>query len=359
MIKARVMWIRRVLVSVAIMLILCATIVYLVDPWMYFRIPTAYTPSIDSLYCSAGLVNNAQFDTIIIGSSMMQNSNPQILRDNQNWNPIKIAMGGMTAADMKFLSDYALQQGSVKRFVVGLDPYSFDKGVDEHRRPIPEYIYDKNRMNDIKYLLNYKVVFEDIPRTLISLMKGVRNFHPDQIGYWADGVVFEREVVLNDFIKWYEAGERDSEVFASTASAGRMKDTFDKTFLKLIDENPDIQFYIIYPPYSILAWEKLDICNDLDAFISFKHHVFRQIHDRKNVKIYDFEDDQQIITNLDNYKDVTHYSPAINDLFLNAISSNEYAINSSEYEKRLTVFSEFVKQYRVPEMDTISKMEER
>ena len=62
------MW---VLAAILALLAVCGATVYLVDPCLYYRMPTRYQPVFFSeRYQAAGLARNVEADTVLMGTSM-------------------------------------------------------------------------------------------------------------------------------------------------------------------------------------------------------------------------------------------------------------------------------------------------
>ena len=67
-------WVCGLLAGVLAMLALCAAVVYVVDPCLYYRIPDRWQPVFFSeRYQMAGLARNVEADTVLMGTSMAAN----------------------------------------------------------------------------------------------------------------------------------------------------------------------------------------------------------------------------------------------------------------------------------------------
>ena len=51
-----------------------------------------------------------------------------------------------------------------------------------------------------------------------------------------------------------------------------------------------------------------------------------------NVEFYSFITDEEIVTDLDNYMDVLHFSPDINHRIVEKLGGNEYVVDSEHIE---------------------------
>ncbi|MGL6168782.1 MAG: hypothetical protein ACRC0Y_10880, partial [Fusobacteriaceae bacterium] len=103
-------------------------------------------------------------------------------------------------------------------------------------------------------------------------------------------------------------------------------------------KNKDIQYIIYFPPYSSLFWSFMEKYDCLNTVLQFKKYVFTKISDKKNIKIYDFQNNFEIVENLDNYKDMVHYGPKINKEVLKLIKDDKYLENIENYQKNVEIF---------------------
>lgn len=55
----------------------------------------------------------------------------------------------------------------------------------------------------------------------------------------------------------------------------------------------------------------------------------------ENVKIFDFQDIESITFNLDNYRDITHYSKEINEYIIDCIASGKQRVTAENLEEKL------------------------
>jgi hypothetical protein len=75
-----------------------------------------------------------------------------------------------------------------------------------------------------------------------------------------------------------------------------------------------------------------------------KQYIINELGNEANVKIYDFQDEYEIVENLDNYKDIMHYSQNINQHIIDEIATSktlDYSNTTERYEK----FIQKVKEY--------------
>lgn len=109
--------------------------------------------------------------------------------------------------------------------------------------------------------------------------------------------------------------------------------------LSMIEEelstHPDTAYTIIFPPYSMMWWD----CGYVNGVVETYFEVLEQTipilltHD--NAKVYFFANDRDIICNLDNYMDMIHYSPDINQYMLEEIVKGIHRVSEANWEEVL------------------------
>ena len=161
-------------------------------------------------------------------------------------------------------------------------------------------------------------------------------------GSWAGDVsIYNKENMLNTF-SWNKEKEpsKGEHVFKD-----RMLENLKYNIIPLISQNEETVFNFFMVPYSIAYWY-LEECNgNLEAHFYNVKMVLSEILKYNNVKVYFFQDDKDIILNLDNYKDYTHFSPEINSFMMKEILKNNYEITLENYEGILDDFYTYLKTF--------------
>ena len=131
-------------------------------------------------------------------------------------------------------------------------------------------------------------------------------YNPDLSYNWAEGKDFSREGVLSHYFRHKQETMLEPDAFEENVreNAGLLT--------QLIAKNPQTQFYFFLPPYSVVWWDSAVRSGERDAFLYAQERVLSQILAFDNVEVYDFQTDEEIISDLDNYMDPIHFTPQIN-----------------------------------------------
>ena len=87
----------------------------------------------------------------------------------------------------------------------------------------------------------------------------------------------------------------------------------------------------MYPPYSALVWRDFAQRNQIDVTLAFRRRVFEALRGLPNVALHDFQTRRDWVTNLDNYKDIYHFSPLVSRELLISVARGTDHVD----EKRL------------------------
>jgi len=124
---------------------------------------------------------------------------------------------------------------------------------------------------------------------------------------------------------------------------------FESDTVGLIASNPDVDFDIYFPPYSILQWvamrdgspATLKIVYDLTT------HINRRLAEFPNVRLHDFRAVRDVTHDLDNYSDVIHHSPAIDLKVLSWLANRTYLVDRSAPTASLERLRAQVEDYQI------------
>lgn len=73
--------------------------------------------------------------------------------------------------------------------------------------------------------------------------------------------------------------------------------------------------------------------------------IIESMLEYENAYLFSFNDDFEIITNLDNYKDYYHYSEDINSYILECMANNSHWLTKDNYEEYLDKIYNYYNNY--------------
>ena len=322
---------------------ICTSLVFFVDPFNHYRANQDKTKIIYQLpyYQNIGIAKYAPYDTLITGSSMTQNFNALCFNEKFCCDAIRLSFDGGILSDYCTLLTCATKYNpNLKYIYFGLDNYliTADSSLLNETNRIPDYLSDTNPFNDVKYLLNKDVVF-NYTRTYFSY-KFSDSYDFYKMHSWDNGTVnFSKDSVLNGYIHPIPQSEKKSDFFIKEAK------TLANNIGCIVKNNPNIEFIFFAPPYSILYWNTILVEGKLPATITAIAKVYESLFQFDNVRIFYFQDNKEMIVNLDNYKDPTHYRTSYNEYMLECFATGKNELSSETYRYTLTEMQNWVENY--------------
>ena len=282
-----------------------------VDPFQQYRKPSWYEPRFYRTlqrHIDPGIAKNYDYDTVITGSSMMENHRNSDAGAILGGKVVNLAMGAATAYELRHLLTTVISAGRARHIIFDLNYNAFSGSPTSQvvTEPLPLYLYDNRRLNDIGYLLQAQTLEKSLDIAL-GAKRGSYSTNPDAPWYWGDDYPFSRESVLRGL----DLANINRDFRQAPRALEGMMASFQGNLVPIFRAHPEIRFSLVYPPYSVLVWKDFAQRNQIDVTLAFRRAVFDVSRDLANVSLHDFQTRRDWITNLDNYKDIYHFSPVI------------------------------------------------
>lgn len=309
------------LLGIAGLTLLFAAFNYAVDPLQQYRVASYYKVCFkNQRYLNPGLARTYPYDTAVIGTSMTDNLTAPMIKEALGLRALALGMDGSSAHEQRLMLESALASGKVKTVLMGFDIPSFSGAPDrfkDGRVSFPFFLYDASIWNDYKYLVNFDTLKLSVTYLLHAAGLGAP-CHGDvgRAYFWGDRYTYaEREVVKyfdpHTIAKRYARPEEHRQA--------ALVRNYKVNWIPLLEKNPNVRFILFHPPYSYLFWRS---CPYLDDYLGFKAQVAAHAAGLKNVELYDFQH-EPLTVDLNNYKDYTHFSPAISQRLVQAMARGE------------------------------------
>jgi len=324
-------------------LVLIALVIIIIDPFVHYHAPYfgLAAAETDERGQQIGVAKNCDYDTAIIGSSMTENFCASWFDDGIiGNNTVKLCMQGAHFDDYERLLKVALSKDTTKTIIMSLDNYILLNIPKDYPTTIPEYLENDTITDDAYYVWNKSVAMYYLP---IFLLNNIReNFSNDSAYVWAGNYQFDKYVARATYTPFRLMQKEEEEKFDTYY---RYAYEFIDSITPYIEARPDVTFIIFAPPYSILYWDDVVLRGRLTSEICAMSEVYGTLLYHDNVRMFYFQDDWDIITNLDNYKDYSHYNQDINHYIYECIRDGKKEIFRDEYFDELLKFSEDIAVY--------------
>ncbi len=311
-------------ICLIIAIFMCA-IVFVVDPFYMFRLNE--NPYILSeRYSSPGLVKHYNCDTLLIGSSMIQNTDMDYFNEKLDTKAVKIGISGIGLEETAKYINLASKRNDIEKYYVCIDLASLNK----EDIATPEFLFEDDILSYIKYFFNYEVWTRYMPIdvALIAMNKmGIElpltvkeSTDVKYIGEWKKSVVFGKKRVIRNYLNKKFAVSSVEKTNLISKSKKRIDDFFDRVDMS------ESEFNFFFPPYSALAWYNNQKDDIFDEYLIIKEYFIEKAHQNGSY-VYDFQA-SDFILDLDNYKDTTHYSPEINNWMTDCFQKEINKVNN-------------------------------
>ena len=320
-----------------------------VDPFQQYHLATHYPPRFYFLhhrYINPGLARNQIYDTVVSGSSIMENTRNDFVAKACGGAAVNLSMPAMSASEQRLMLDTAFAHRPVKRVVAVLDFNEFSGGIDGRQDvagPLPRYLYDRNPFNDLPYLLSWdvlvkawRIVTRDTSEKFTS--------DPNAAWFWGNVVRFGREQVLRGL----DLGNLNARYRQPQRTLEGMRASFEHNLLPLFQSHPETEFDLVWPPYSILVWLDFAQRDQLEVSLAFKRYVFEATSRLANVHVIDFQSDKSITHDLDRYDDIYHFDPAVNATLVEAACRDRNRVDAASIDAFERELREQVAVVRTP-----------
>lgn len=314
-------------------LIMAGTLTAVVDPFFHYHapLPQFQYPIANERYQNDGIIKHFNYDAIITGTSMTENFKASELDGLFNVKSIKVPFSGARYKEINENLKRAFQANpDIKLVVRGLDYKLLLKDKDDERyETYPTYLYDNCLWNDVYYIFNKEVLIKNTLSVIEYTRSGGKTTDFDQYANWMDKVEFGKKAVDKDYSR---QALTDGKPAPFTKEDKQMvEDSIRQNIVELVMEYPDTKFYLFFTPYSIYYWDSLKQSGNLERQLEAEKAAIEILLECDNVNLFSFFDEFDMICNLDNYKDIAHYSQDINSMILRAMHEGKNQLTWENY----------------------------
>ena len=340
-----------ILLTVVALGLIAANIIH-IDPFFHYHKPDTdkYFYSLNNQRSqNDGIVKHFDYTGLITGTSMAENFSNSEAENLWGCSFVKVPYSGGTYKEINGMIETALQYNPDLKYVIrGLDMDMFFVDKDRMRTDLgeyPTYLYDDDLLNDVHYLFNRDVFFSRVypmmkARTETGFTPGITSF--DQYSNWMNGKKFGKNVLFPNGVTFKKAANQDH-------ITGKQTITVQKNVVQnvavLASYYPDVTFYYFFPPYSAQWWKSLVENGTIYRQIEAERRMIETILERRNIKLFSFNNRFDITTDLNNYKDSIHYGEWINSLMLQCMHDEQYMLTKDNYEAYLEEELQFYTSY--------------
>lgn len=296
-------------IAAFIMLAATGFLVVLLDPFYHYHKPLGSMKAVvtKSEYQCIGTIRHFDYDSILMGSSIAENYNNHWFDEAFGGTTIKGIKSAGTTVELLYYLKEAFAAQDLKNVYYCLDVSALESDPNEvfPDERFPLYLFNNNPFDDVKYIWNKDVIFESIPYQIAS---GLQADFDEGLSYcWIEGKSFATDIALSHYYRQEPSGVQiplDEGMDRVNQNLSMIKEQVEK--------HPDTRFRFIFSPFSILWWDESYLEGSLDHRLYVLQEAIGSLLAYENVEIYFYMNEEEIVTNLDNYMDNVHFSQEIN-----------------------------------------------
>ena len=319
-------------ILIAAMMFLSAFITYLFDPFYQYHEPYFGLERVfnNRDYQMVGSVKNLSYDSVLVGSSVAENFDSSFLDKEYDCNTLKIIRATGSAADLLHYLEIAHGKQDLKNVFWCMDIFALTGSteVTVASDKALKYLHTDTILDDATYLFNKDVLFKEIPLYVAYSVMGINT--GGQAYDWSADKEFSAARAMQVY-------EKPDEVLAEQPHDEQLAllEQNLSNVLQEINGHPETEYIIMFPPYSMLWWDCGYVNGTGELYLKVLEEALPALTACDNVKLYFFQSERDIICNLDNYMDMLHYSPAINQYMLDKVVEDLNRVTEENVESVL------------------------
>ena len=334
-----------VVLLICAILPICALVLF-VDPYFHFHKPLTnrfYYILEEPRYVNDGIAKHFDFDAIITGTSMTHNFLTRDFDQVFGCNSVKLSFNAATFYETNNVVKTAIKNRKLKYVISSVDnDYLLkDKDFLLSAADFPEYLYNNNPFDDLKYLLNSKVI-ERSARALLKKKSGIDSF--DEFSNFGGDFFADKKGALR--IRDGQRFEAPKEVPHLTEKEKEIiRANVTQNFIDVPAKHPETQFYYFFPPYSAVYWGQLYESGELNRCFEAEKIAVDLMLQLDNVHVFAFNTNFDVTCNLENYMDQVHYGAWINAQMLRWMKQGEFEFDKSNAAELVQKALDFYSHY--------------
>lgn len=348
-------------------------LLWLYDPFWLFHKPIfrATTYHSDMRIQAKGIIDSADFDSVILGSSMLENTSAKEAEEKLGGKWINLSLAGSDFSERKILLDYALKRKNIKQVIFSIDNFVLINGDKENSTSwrVDSRLYAEGLfLEKFKRYLNKKFIKCALRWSKKAECVGNKNdletiaqdnncrANKKYFGGMANWNEWQKEQAVRLYSEYVKNDFRPKSEETKRLNFDEQKIYLQESILRIIKENPQIEFYLIFPPHTRFYYALFPFSEahhkgrkGKEIFAEVRQilpYFTQEVENLKNAKIYGF-DNLDYADNIANYIDHEHYYLDMNSMQLDAIANGTHILTAQNIDKYLATMESKIKNYDI------------
>ncbi|MCW1361133.1 hypothetical protein OLQ22_09085 [Campylobacter jejuni] len=345
-------------------------LLYIRDPFWFFHKPYFREESFmrDMRMQARGIILHKDFDSVIIGTSMLENTSAKEASEKLGDKWVNLSLSGSALNERNIILNYLFKHKQIRKIIYSLDVFTLNNALEQDTKSF-SFIYNDNAYKNFKVYFSKKFILCAL--TFSKKEKCIGKSNLDTLVNWG----IENKNEFGNFKNWNKNLLQSKELQDSVLNIqdfnpnynidiSKNKNYIKQQLLKIINKHPNTRFYLIIPSYSRLNYR---LCSfegyynkDSELFSKYQavlKWLVKETSKYPNVKIYGF-DDLDYADDIRNYKDPAHYNTNMNSMQLDAIKNQTNILTPENMDEYFKIMEEKIRNYDLtPFVEFIKKQE--
>lgn len=317
-----------------------AGVMIYVDPLFHYHAPRENIGYLlfDERYQNDGITRNFEYNTIITGTSMTENFKASQVEELFGTTAVKVPVSGARYKEVDSIVRNAYKyKKNITNVIRCLDMTMLiaDKDGAEYEE-YPDYLYDDNVWNDVWYVLNKEIFITFTDADLQFTHRGGTTMSMDTYKNWNGQYSYDGNALRKNYYRKELKPEQGS---LSETDKQLLLGNLQQNVLETVQAHPETDFYLFFPPYSILYWDDEVRSGLFTQIVEAQKIAIETLLPYENVHLYSFFDDYIMICDLNNYIDSIHYGQNYSDRIIQNMADGTGLLTEDNYENYLTMLN--------------------
>ncbi|SCZ79777.1 hypothetical protein [Pseudobutyrivibrio xylanivorans] len=339
-------WLAGMLALTLVILVTVAGVIIYVDPYFHYHGPQAglYYELNNERSQNDGIIRHFSYDGMIIGTSMSENFKASEAEELWGGTFIKVPFAGGTYKEQNDNIAKAIKYNPDLKIVIRPLDYAYLMDDPERVRDdlgdYPDYLYDNNLFNDVNYIFNkdifYGICLPMLEDAQAGKAAGITSF--DDYANWMAEAEFGPEAALLGRTE-YKAPEQNQPFVDEVKEM--VEANITQNVVELAQANHDVDFYYYLTPYSVAWWGSQKELGTLERWLAVEKYAIEMMLECDNIHLYSFNNEFDVVSDLNNYRDECHHGDWINSQILGWLYSGTDQLTKENYKDYLAVEKDY------------------
>lgn len=175
------------------------------DPCFYYRLPQEGGAFFNERYQAAGMIRNVRADTVLLGTSMAANYRASWIGETFGGTGLRITIPDGYLSEFDQAVELLFRTQDPQRVIFGLDLNILVRDESGLTGAMPDYLYNKNPVDDVRYLLNKDTLYYSLYTIMTELWGTEQSL--DEGFTWGEGIWWNHLTALDNYERPEPAGE--------------------------------------------------------------------------------------------------------------------------------------------------------